>query len=157
MYFPISGSKDGRTYDPHRYMSFFLFILSSGFFPNNCMIQPIPTNVCNLSSGTWHSFWCMQLLTMVPSYWSVVSSYPDSLHLIFTARAHTSHFMPVIFQHTIHTMFGWYSIDNKACALCFLCDCTFFVHYYCISTSWYFLILHMCLTVYAWKCMRHCE
>uniref|UniRef100_A0A674I6K0 Sulfatase 1 n=1 Tax=Terrapene triunguis TaxID=2587831 RepID=A0A674I6K0_9SAUR len=57
-----TGNKDGGSYDPHRYPHF--FILLSSFFPNNCMIQSISTNVCILPCCKQHSFWCMHFLTI---------------------------------------------------------------------------------------------
>lgn len=50
LYFPISGNKDGGSYDLHRYSRFFIF--PGSFFPNNCMIQSFLTHFCSLPRHT---------------------------------------------------------------------------------------------------------
>lgn len=58
-YFPTSGTKDGGSYDLHRYSH--LFILNS-IFPIIAW-SVISTSFCFLPSCTEHKLWCMCVLT----------------------------------------------------------------------------------------------
>lgn len=58
-YFPISGTKDGGSYDLHRYSH---FLVLNSFFPIIAW-SVISASSCFLPSCTEHRLWCMPVLT----------------------------------------------------------------------------------------------